>query len=96
MKFSPTGSEIGVAAAISADGRTLITTVQDRGPGVPPEMLQAIFEPFTRVEGSESVRGTGLGLAIARRAMLLHGGGVEAALRDGGGLVVTLSLPMRG
>lgn len=96
LKFSPAGSEIDVAAHVTEGGSTLVTTVQDRGPGVPPHMLQAIFEPFTRVEGSESVRGAGLGLAIARRAMLLHRGSIEAALRDGGGLVVTLSLPRHG
>lgn len=95
LKFSPPGSEIEVAARIADGGNTLVTTVGDRGPGVPEQMLQAIFEPFTRVEGSESVRGTGLGLAIARRAMLLHGGEIEAAHRRGGGLVVTLVLPMR-
>lgn len=95
LKFSPTGSEIEVAARIGEGGEMLVTTVQDRGPGVPPDMLQAIFEPFTRIEGSESVRGTGLGLAIARSAMLLHGGSVEATLREGGGLAVTLSLPRR-
>jgi len=95
LKFSPAGSEIEVAARLVDGGRTLVTTVRDRGPGVPSNMLQAIFEPFTRVEGSESVRGTGLGLAIARRAMLLHGGSVEATAREGGGLVVTLSLPRR-
>lgn len=96
LKFSPAGSEIDVVARIDDDGRTLVATVQDRGPGVPPHMLQAIFEPFTRVEGSESVRGAGLGLAIAHRTMLLHGGSITAALRDGGGLVVTLSLPRHG
>ena len=84
-----------MAARIAEGGRTLVTTVQDRGPGVPPNMLQAIFEPFTRVDGSEPVRGAGLGLAIARRAMLLHGGSVDAALREGGGLSVTLALPRR-
>lgn len=95
LKFSPEGSQIDVMARLCEEGRTLVTTVQDRGPGVPPEFLQAIFEPFTRVEGSESVRGAGLGLAIARRAMLLHGGRIEARLREGGGLVITLSLPRR-
>ncbi|MEP6875469.1 MAG: ATP-binding protein, partial [Burkholderiales bacterium] len=96
LKFSPRGSEIEVLARIGDGGNMLVTEVRDRGPGVPPDMLQAIFEPFTRVEGSEAVRGTGLGLAIARRAMVLHGGTVDAALREGGGLVVTLSLPRRG
>lgn len=93
LKFSPPGSEIEVVARLADDGNTLVTTISDRGPGVPEPLLQAIFEPFTRVEGSASVRGAGLGLAIARRAMLLHGGSVEAARREGGGLVVTLSLP---
>lgn len=93
LKYSPTGSEIEVFSRISDVDGMLVTTVQDRGPGVPPEMLEAIFEPFTRVAGSESVRGTGLGLAVARRAMLLHGGSIAATLREGGGLLVTLSLP---
>lgn len=93
LKYSPAGSEIDVVVRIIKEGAMLVVTVQDRGPGVPLEMLQAIFEPFTRVEGSESVRGAGLGLAIARRAMLLHGGSIEATMREGGGLVVTFSLP---
>jgi two-component system, OmpR family, sensor kinase len=95
LKFSPASSEIEVAARIVDGGSTLVTHVRDRGPGVPSNMLQAIFEPFTRVARSESVCGTGLGLAIARRAMLLHGGSVEATVREGGGLIVTLSLPRR-
>lgn len=95
LKFGPTGSQIDVTARVDEGSGMLVTTVQDRGPGVPPAMLRAIFEPFTRVEGSESVRGAGLGLAIARRTMLLHRGSIEAALREGGGLVVTLSLPRR-
>lgn len=95
LKFSPAGSQIDVAAHVTEGGEKLVATVQDRGPGVPPHMLQAIFEPFTRVGGSESVRGAGLGLAIARRTMLLHGGSIEATLREGGGIVITLSLPRR-
>ena len=95
LKYSAAGSRIDVTARLADGGGTLVTTVEDRGPGVPEEMLHAIFEPFIRVASSESVRGTGLGLAIAQRAMLLHGGSIEAAQRDGGGLVVTLRLPKR-
>jgi signal transduction histidine kinase len=90
LKFSPPGETVEVEAR--GDGTELLITVRDRGPGVPPDMLEAIFEPFIRVEGSESVRGTGLGLAIARRAMLVHGGRISAALRPGGGLEVMLRL----
>ncbi len=95
MKYSPSGSQIDVIARIENDGRTLVTTVRDRGPGVPPDMLEAIFEPFIRIKSSKSVPGTGLGLAIARRAMLLNNGSIVTSLRDGGGLAVTLSLLRR-
>jgi two-component system, OmpR family, sensor kinase len=89
LKYTPPRTAVEITARVSADGSELAVTVSDRGPGVPPHMLEAIFEPFIRVEGSES------GLAIARRAMQAHGGSIDAALREGGGLVVTLRLPRR-
>ncbi len=93
VKFTASGTTVEILARMSDDGTLLETVVQDRGPGVPANMLEAIFEPFTRVEGSESVHGTGLGLAIARRTLAMHGGHIAATLREGGGLMVTLSLP---
>jgi len=93
LKFSPPGAAVEIDAHVSGDGSELVTRVRDRGPGVPPHMLDAIFEPFVRVEGSESHRGVGLGLAIARRAMALHSGRISAVLPEGGGLEVTLRLP---
>lgn len=96
LKYGPPGSVVEIDTHVSGDGSRLVTRVLDRGPGVPPEKLEAIFAPFVRVEGSESHRGVGLGLAIARRAMAVHGGDIRAALRDGGGLMVTLRLPAAG
>jgi len=93
LKFSPPSGEIEVAAHIINDGTCLAVEVHDRGPGVPPEMLNAIFDPFTRVPGSDPVTGSGLGLAITRRAMVLHDGRIDASLRDGGGLTMRLTLP---
>jgi signal transduction histidine kinase len=93
VKYTAPGTVVEIHATVSAGGTQLVVTVLDRGQGVPASMLEKIFEPFTRVEGGESVRGVGLGLAIARRAMKLHGGGIEAELRDGGGLIMTLCLP---
>lgn len=92
VKFGPPGGTVEIRAGTVADG-ALEVRVLDRGPGVPAEMIEAMFEPFTRVEGSESVRGVGLGLAITRRAVEMHGGQVRAALREGGGLEVRLTLP---
>jgi two-component system OmpR family sensor kinase len=93
IKFSPPGGTVRVRARVHPDDGSWRCEVQDRGPGVPPELLEAIFQPFMRVEGCEAVRGTGLGLAIARRAMVLHGGSVHAVAREGGGLAMRLMLP---
>lgn len=95
VKFTAPGTIVKIRSCVSGDGTMLETRVEDRGPGVPADMLEAIFEPFTRVEGSESVRGTGLGLAIAQRTMAIHGGSIRAALREDGGLAITLELPAR-
>lgn len=72
--------------------------VLDRGPGVPPEDLAKIFEPFFRADKSRDHAhgGQGIGLAITARVMELHAGSVEARNRDGGGLEVILELPLGG
>jgi len=93
VKYTAPGTAVEIHAAVSTSNAELVVTVLDRGQGVPAHMLEEIFEPFTRVEGGEAVRGVGLGLAIARRAMKLHGGRIEARLRDNGGLTLTLWLP---
>lgn len=93
IKFNAIGEELRVRAWVDESRRSFICTVEDRGPGVPAEMLEEIFHPFARVSGSESVQGVGLGLAIARRAFMLHGGRIDAELREGGGLRMVMVLP---
>ncbi|HMV50863.1 MAG TPA: ATP-binding protein, partial [Blastocatellia bacterium] len=58
--------------------------------------LKQLFEPFYRVAEARDRQtgGIGLGLAITKSAVLLHGGQISAANADGGGLLVTLSLPL--
>jgi signal transduction histidine kinase len=63
--------------------------VLDRGPGVPDEILDRIWEP----EFTTKRRGTGLGLALVRQAILAHGGEVSARNRDGGGAEFVVRLP---
>lgn len=93
VKYTVPGTLVTVTAASAAADGALVVTIADRGPGVPTNRLQAMFEPFVRVEGSEHVRGVGLGLAIARRAIELHGGQIVARPREGGGLEVEMRIP---
>jgi len=93
LKFAPPGSRIDVRAQ-SAEGEPFRLSVGDNGPGVADDEREAIFEPFRRGRAGGPEQGYGLGLAIARRAIELHGGRIAASAREGGGLVVTIELPM--
>ena len=75
-------------------GRVLVC-VADRGPGIPADRMEAVFDPFTRLEGSRNrdTGGIGLGLALARAIVRDAGGDITLANRDGGGLTATITLP---
>ncbi len=70
--------------------------VRDRGPGIEPDQLEAVFMPFYRLENSRNraTGGTGLGLAIARQLALGLGGSLTLANRRGGGLEAMLIVPL--
>ncbi len=69
--------------------------VQDDGPGIPAEALEAVFQPFHRLERSRNreTGGAGLGLPIARNILRAHGGDVVLRNRPGGGLEAVVTLP---
>ncbi|MDN7183746.1 ATP-binding protein [Caballeronia sp. SEWSISQ10-4 2] len=71
---------------------TVTVSVLDRGPGIPPESLEAVFEPFVRLEGSRNrhTGGTGLGLAIARQLTLTMNATLTLHNRPQGGLEARL------
>ena len=96
-KYSNGAKDIRVEAA-RCDGALprVEVRVLDRGPGVPRECVEKIFEQFYRVNDSLSsgVQGSGLGLTLARQIARAHGGDVTCAPRDGGGSCFTLSLPL--
>ena len=73
----------------------VVVQVMDRGPGLPEDMLERVFEPFRRNDPSRnrSTGGVGLGLTIARSLAQDHGGALTLANRAGGGLVATVRLP---
>lgn len=91
----------GGAAEINAradPGGQVTISVLDRGPGIPPESLEAVFEPFYRLETSRNrhTGGTGLGLAIARQLALATNAALSLHNRPGGGLEARLTLKNRG
>jgi signal transduction histidine kinase len=84
----------GEAEVTIEAGAALTIRIRDRGPGVPPESLEQVFEPFFRLESSRSrdTGGTGLGLSIARDIAQSHGGSIS--LRNvAPGLEATVVLP---
>ena len=80
---------------IEATGKSasVLIEVRDRGPGIPAAEAERLKRPFTRLDAARSgPAGAGLGLAIVERVARAHGGSLELAPREGGGLVARLSL----
>jgi two-component system sensor histidine kinase KdpD len=91
-KYSPPGAPIHLSAA--REGEWLVFSVADRGPGVPADERERIFEPFYRRRRTEpDTGGAGLGLSIARGIAEAQGGGVTYAERPGGGSVFSIRVP---
>ncbi len=89
--FSPRGETITLAAE-RRDG-AVIFRIADKGPGVPPELMERVFGRFeTHTRGSKH-RGPGLGLSIVRSFVALHGGSVAIDNAPGSGAVVTCIFP---
>ena len=77
--------------------RMAVIAVHDRGPGVPANQRERIFEPFYRLPGaSERDGGVGLGLALVKSISLRHGGSVRCEERPGGGASFIVELPLAG
>jgi signal transduction histidine kinase len=89
----PADGWVSVATGIRPDGMAFLT-VANTGPVIPRYEVPGLFEPFRRL-GSErlAVPGAGLGLSIVRAVGRAHGGLVAAEPREGGGLIVTVTLP---
>ena len=87
------GGPVRVSLQTDADSFTAI--IDDDGPGIPPDQIERVFEPFVRLESSRSsaTGGAGLGLTLARTIVREHGGDVTLENRAGGGLRAKLVLP---
>ena len=92
VKFTDAGRVELTVAAVD-DGVSV--TVRDSGPGIPPDMLESIFEPFVQVDQTNTrVRGgTGLGLSVSRSLAQMLGGSIRVSNLEGGGALFELTLP---
>jgi two-component system sensor histidine kinase KdpD len=92
LRFAPAGSEIRIQAA-QADGEVEVR-VSDRGPGIPEDRRERVFEEFVRGDARDESPGTGLGLAIVRAMVSAHHGRVWCEETPGGGATVVFRLPL--
>ncbi|MFB3737832.1 MAG: sensor histidine kinase [Candidatus Velamenicoccus archaeovorus] len=96
-KYSPPDAPIEVRARRSDDGALLVEVV-DRGPGIPPEQREVVFERYAawRPAGYEETPGAGLGLFICREHLKAHGGRIDIEDMDDRGTMLRITLPAGG
>ncbi len=96
VRYTPAKSPIDVSAHV--EGEQVMISVADRGPGIPPADLERVFDKFYRVLHSQHPAGypmgSGLGLAVCKGLVEAHGGRIWMELREGGGLVAFVVLPV--
>jgi signal transduction histidine kinase len=82
---------IRVACRYEGDSNELVIEVSDNGSGIPPSMMQHMFELFHSTKGN---RGTGIGLAVARKIVEEHDGTIGVSSREGEGTSFTVRIPV--
>ncbi len=92
LSFSPPGGTVTLRADRSADA--LAFSVTDHGPGIPPHVLEKVFDWFETHSLGSHHRGTGIGLSLVRSFVELHGGTVEISSVVGQGTTVTCTFPL--
>ncbi|MGE6661046.1 histidine kinase sensor domain-containing protein [Pseudomonas sp. NPDC077408] len=92
LDHTPPGKKVWVE--LQAEAQSYRLDIIDQGPGVPPQWLERIFQPFERVSGDRP--GFGLGLALAQRQIGAIGGRLAATNHEQGGLCMTIWLPRPG
>jgi signal transduction histidine kinase len=93
IRYSPVGEVVDVAVHLEAEA--FVLTVRDRGPGIPPNFIDRVFDRFFRApDPHSSFKGVGLGLTIVRGVARLHGGDVTVTNHPDGGCAFKVRLPL--
>lgn len=81
-----------IVAQIHRQGASVVITIRDFGPGIPEDELPLVKQKFYK--GSSKARGNGIGLAVCEEIVTMHGGTLTLCNAEGGGTLVTISLPI--
>ncbi len=94
LRFAPDETEVVIE--VRRTSTMAEVTVQDRGPGMSPEQLAKLFQPFVHIQTPDSPgsEGSGLGLAFCRQVIERHRGAIRAEAGQQGGTIVTFQLPL--
>jgi len=87
------GSNGKIEVVTTTEHDRIVIIIKDNGPGIPPEVMEKIWDPFFTTK--EQGKGTGLGLSISQNIIRTLGGEIGAAGRKGGGTVFTITLPFK-
>ena len=95
LRYSPNKALVKIDVSLNSAKDNLIIEIIDKGPGIPEDQIEKIFNPFYRVDTSRTKKtgGFGLGLSIAQQALQLHHGNIHIQNQKPHGLSVRLSIP---
>jgi signal transduction histidine kinase len=91
LQAMPRGGDLGVRTCLEEDGKTIRIEVSDTGNGIREDLVGKVFQPFFTTKP----KGTGLGLALSRQMIEQHDGAITVANRPGGGVMITILLPVK-
>ena len=94
LKFTPHDRRVTVY--VGREGNQAVLCVTDTGPGIPPHLLDHLFEPFVQANepGARASAGLGIGLALVKGLAEMHGGSVSASNTAAGGAMFTVRVPL--
>jgi two-component system, OmpR family, sensor histidine kinase KdpD len=96
VRYTPRDTPIDIG--LERKNSEILITVADRGPGIPQADIERVFDKFYRVQRDKrnsNPTGSGLGLAVCKGVIEAHGGHIQAQAREGGGVIFSVTLPIK-